>query len=94
MAGFYENLPRVLPSNVTVKLYPKSWDIPAIFSLIQNEGAVSPEEMWHVFNMGIGMVLIVAPENLRNILSDIPRSIKIGEIIPKQNQQIIVDEIE
>ena len=92
--GFYENLPRVLPSNVTVKLYPKSWNIPAIFSLIQNEGAVSPEEMWHVFNMGIGMVLIVAPENLRNILSDIPRSIKIGEIIPKQNQQIIVDEIE
>jgi len=92
--GFYENLPRVLPTNITAKLYPKSWDIPPIFSLIQNEGAVSPKEMWHVFNMGIGMVLIVAPENLKNILSDIPDSIKIGELTTKQNQQIIVDGIE
>lgn len=92
--GFYENLPRVIPSNITAKLYPKSWHIPDIFSLIQNEGAVAPKEMWHVFNMGIGMVLIVAPENLKNILTDIPGSTKIGELIPQKNQQIIIDGIE
>ena len=92
--GFYENLPRVLPSNVTAKLYPSSWDIPNIFNLIQNEGNVSDEEMWNVFNMGMGMILIVSPENLTNILSNIPESTKIGELIEKNNHQVIIDGIE
>ena len=92
--GYYENLPRVLPSNVTAKLYPSSWDIPNIFNLIQNEGNVSDEEMWNVFNMGMGMILIVSPENLTNILSNIPESTKIGELIEKNNHQVIIDGIE
>ena len=52
--------------------------------------------MWNVFNMGIGMVLIVSPENLTNILSNIPESTTIGELIPKKNQshQVIIDGID
>ncbi len=69
---------------------------PNIFNLIQDEGNVPHQEMWNVFNMGIGMVLIVSPENLTNILSNIPESTTIGELIPKKNQshQVIIDGID
>ena len=44
--------------------------------------------------MGMGMILIVSPENLTNILSNIPESTKIGELIEKNNHQVIIDGIE
>ena len=59
-----------------------------------NRRNVTDEEMWNVFNMGIGMVLIVSPENLTNILSNIPESTMIGELLPKKNHQVIIDGIE
>lgn len=62
--GFYENIPRVLPDSVDVVLQPGSWPVPSIFRLLEREGRVSFEEMHRVFNMGIGMVLFVAPEHL------------------------------
>ncbi|MQG18905.1 MAG: phosphoribosylformylglycinamidine cyclo-ligase [SAR202 cluster bacterium] len=92
--GFYENLPRVIPSNFTAKLYPESWEIPNIFKLTQNEGNIENKEMWHVFNMGIGMVFIVSPKNLKSILDNIPKSTKIGEITANKNHPVIIDGIE
>ena len=60
--GFYENIPRVLPSDCTVTIERRNWPIPPIFSLIQERGNVPDPEMYRAFNMGIGFVLIVAPE--------------------------------
>ncbi len=59
--GFYDNIPRVLPKNCRAVLRHGSWPVPPIFRLLQAGGAVSDEEMHRVFNMGIGMALMVEP---------------------------------
>jgi len=57
--GFYDNIPRVLPKNCRAVIRRGSWEVLPIFKLLQEGGGVTDEEMHHVFNMGIGMVLIV-----------------------------------
>lgn len=56
--GLLENPPRVLPKDCAMELDPERWGTPAIFSVIEKSGRVPREEMYRVFNMGIGMVLI------------------------------------
>jgi phosphoribosylformylglycinamidine cyclo-ligase len=60
--GLYDNLPRVLPSNAVAKIEKRTWTPLPIFSLIQAMGSIPDQEMFRVFNMGIGMVLIVDRE--------------------------------
>ena len=60
--GFYENIPRILPSDCSVTIERRNWPVPPIFSLIQERGNVPEPEMYRTFNMGIGFVLIVPPE--------------------------------
>jgi phosphoribosylformylglycinamidine cyclo-ligase len=62
--GFYDNIPRVLPKNCTAVVRHGAWDVLPIFKLLHEGGGVSDQEMHHVFNMGIGMVLIVAPASV------------------------------
>lgn len=57
--GFYDNIPRILPSDLSVVIEKKSWNVLPIFDFIQKCGKVSETEMYHVFNMGIGMVFIM-----------------------------------
>jgi phosphoribosylformylglycinamidine cyclo-ligase len=57
--GLIDNLPRVLPPNCDALIDPRSWKVPAIFGIIGKGGNVDPLEMYQVFNMGIGMVLVV-----------------------------------
>jgi phosphoribosylformylglycinamidine cyclo-ligase len=61
--GFIENIPRVLPENVTVIINQSAWTQPEIFAWLQQEGNISDHEMYRTFNCGIGMVLCVAAEN-------------------------------
>jgi phosphoribosylformylglycinamidine cyclo-ligase len=63
--GFYDNIPRILPEGLDVVIRAGSWPVPPIFRVLEREGSVSFEEMHRVFNMGIGMVLLVAPERTR-----------------------------
>jgi phosphoribosylformylglycinamidine cyclo-ligase len=65
--GFYDNIPRVLPEGVDVVLRSGSWPVPPVFEVIEREGGVSFEEMHRVFNMGIGMVVIIAPGELPRV---------------------------
>ncbi|MEK8130950.1 phosphoribosylformylglycinamidine cyclo-ligase [Paenibacillus filicis] len=60
--GFLENIPRVLPEGVNVEIDYGSWPILPIFQLMQREGGISNNDMFRTFNMGIGMVVIVAEE--------------------------------
>jgi phosphoribosylformylglycinamidine cyclo-ligase len=62
--GFYDNIPRVLPKNCMAFIRSGSWDALPIFKLLQEGGGVTDEEMHRVFNMGIGMVLIVDPKSV------------------------------
>ena len=60
--GFQDNIPRVLPKAVNAEIDRASWNVPTIFKFIQNQGRVSRDEMYRVFNMGIGYVVII-PKN-------------------------------
>ncbi len=57
--GFYENIPRMLPDGITASIDKSSYEVPAIFKLMQKKGEISDEMMYNTFNMGIGMVLCV-----------------------------------
>ena len=61
--GLLDNLPRVLPEKCDAVIEIGSWKVPAIFQLLQERGRVAGEEMYQVFNMGIGMAAIVAPND-------------------------------
>lgn len=60
--GFIENIPRVLPENVDVIVDKNSYEVPAIFKLMQKHGKIDDFEMYKTFNMGIGLVLVVSAE--------------------------------
>jgi len=55
--GFYENIPRILPENISVKIEKKSYPMLPVFDLLKNEGNISEREMYTTFNMGIGLML-------------------------------------
>jgi len=57
--GFYENIPRILPGDISVLIDKKSFPVPPIFRIIEKEGSVNEIEMFTTFNMGIGMMLFV-----------------------------------
>ena len=57
--GFYENIPRALPDGVAAKISKNSYEVPAIFKLLQQTGNISEHDMYNTFNMGIGMILVV-----------------------------------
>lgn len=67
--GLLENIPRVLPENVTAVINSNSWTRPAIFDWLQSEGNVIDEEMYRTFNNGIGMVVCVAEKDAQQTLS-------------------------
>lgn len=66
--GFYDNMPRVLPTDCQVTLERRNWSVPPIFALIQEKGNIEDVEMHRTFNMGIGLVLIVPREQAPEIV--------------------------
>ncbi|MEJ7541191.1 phosphoribosylformylglycinamidine cyclo-ligase [Staphylococcus intermedius] len=61
--GFYENIPRALPEGKTAVVNTASFPTPSIFNWLQQQGNIDTDEMYHIFNMGIGFTLVVAPED-------------------------------
>jgi phosphoribosylformylglycinamidine cyclo-ligase len=61
--GLLENLPRVMPANTSANIDSKSWTRPAVFDWLQEQGNIEATEMYRTFNCGIGMVVVVSPEN-------------------------------
>lgn len=72
--GLTDNLPRVMPPGMHAEIRVGSWEVPRIFHFLQEQGGVETEEMFRVFNMGIGMVLVVDPAGLRELLGELRRS--------------------
>jgi phosphoribosylformylglycinamidine cyclo-ligase len=71
--GLIGNIPRVLPSTCNAVIKKSSWPVPPVFSFLQNTGPVEENEMFRVFNMGIGFVLIVAPDFADSITKKLKR---------------------
>ena len=61
--GFYENIPRMLPEGVCALIEKDSYEVPAIFKLLQEKGGIEETMMYNTYNMGLGMVLAVAKED-------------------------------
>jgi phosphoribosylformylglycinamidine cyclo-ligase len=78
--AFYKNIVRLLPKNFSCIINKSSWKVPEIFRLIQKYGKVSEDEMYSVFNMGIGMVLFTRPKNVHKIIKQVPQANIIGEV--------------
>ena len=91
--GLLENVPRILPEKISIRIDQKSWPKSSIFSFIQKEGEISDEEMYRTFNMGIGMVLIVSQNDASKVMNELKiaryDSYLIGEVI-KGNKQIVI----
>lgn len=61
--GFYENIPRMLPEGIRAVVEKGSYEVPAIFRLLQRKGQIEEQMMYNTYNMGLGMVLALAPED-------------------------------
>lgn len=69
--GFYENIPRMLPEDICAVVKKDSYEVPAIFKLLQKTGNIAEEMMYNTYNMGLGMVLAVSPEAVDKTLEAI-----------------------
>ncbi|MHB8851309.1 MAG: phosphoribosylformylglycinamidine cyclo-ligase, partial [Acidithiobacillus ferriphilus] len=87
--GLVENLPRSLPAALAARIDPQTWQMPAIFQWLQEQGQVSVEEMRRVFNMGIGMVAMVPWESrqaaVQSITENGEQAFVVGQLVPRQD---------
>lgn len=92
--GFYENMPRMLNENVALNIDKNSYEVPAIFKLIQKEGNIPERDMYNTFNMGIGMAIIVPKQEQEKALEILKQSGEtayvIGEVV-KGNKEININ---
>ena len=88
--GFFENIPRILPKELTATIYKKNLKTHEIFKLIMQKGNISEKNMFEIFNMGVGMVLVVSKKNEKQSLEILNKnqifSYPIGEIDKKDKK--------
>ncbi len=72
--GFYENIPRMLPEGMHGMIRTDSYEIPALFNMLKKDGNIADQVMYNTFNMGIGMAIVVAPEQADQAVEIIKRS--------------------
>ncbi|OGP87248.1 MAG: phosphoribosylformylglycinamidine cyclo-ligase [Deltaproteobacteria bacterium RBG_19FT_COMBO_43_11] len=76
--GFYDNIPRIIPNSCRCVINKKSWDVPPIFKVIREMGNIEEREMFRVFNMGIGMMLIVSEKEYLGVIEQL-KMLALGE---------------
>lgn len=95
--GFVENIPRMLPENLSAEIQLGSWPVLPIFTTLENYGQIPIMEMYEIFNMGIGMVLAVSPEKVsavQTILNELDESCHvIGKVTKKVKQAVVFKEV-
>ncbi len=88
--GLTDNIPRILPQTCQAIIHRQQWSRPAIFDFLQQQGDIPVEEMWRVFNNGIGMVIIVREEYVTDILQRLhalkETAYVIGEVAARKSE--------
>ena len=79
--GLVDNPPRIFPAGLGAKLRRGRWQVPAIFNLIQQQGQISDDEMAHVFNMGLGMLVVIPREQADLAVMAVPEALVVGEMM-------------
>lgn len=96
--GLLENIPRVLPDGIGVRLDMTKWEKPAIFSWLKTTGDIDPTEMARTLNCGIGMVVIAAPDKADEITSHLnaagETATVIGEAVADADRRIVISALE
>ena len=87
--GLIDNIPRVLPKNCDAVIETKNWRVPKIFQILQEHGNVDRHEMFQVFNMGIGMVAIVAERDAKSVAREL-KAKAIGRIERGQGKTVLL----
>ena len=77
--GLVDNLPRILPPNCDAVIETKTWRVPRIFQLLKENGKIDPQEMYQVFNMGIGMAIVVTERDAQRAMRML-KAKQIGQI--------------
>jgi phosphoribosylformylglycinamidine cyclo-ligase len=88
--GLPGKLPSILPNDLAAEINSRSWTVLPIFELIQKTGGISDEEMYHVFNMGLGMVAVCPEENVSKVLECLPDAVVIGKMIDRGDREQVV----
>ncbi|VVM05447.1 phosphoribosylformylglycinamidine cyclo-ligase [Methylacidimicrobium cyclopophantes] len=86
--GLLENLPRILPKGLDARIELKSWRVPALFRFLSDLGHISQEESYRVFNMGIGMVLVVSADHGERA-ADLVHGRIIGRLVPGKRRVLL-----
>ena len=81
--GLPGKMPAILPDNVAARFEQGSWQVPPIFSLIQAQGKVEPDEMYRVFNMGLGMVAVCQEESIDQVLATASDAAVVGRVVER-----------
>ncbi len=91
--GYQDNVPRVLPDNLRATIDCTAWDVPPIFRLIRDRGEITSAEMYGVFNMGMGMIAVVRPQDAPLVMSVMEGSAQIGTIEerPPDGERVILN---
>jgi phosphoribosylformylglycinamidine cyclo-ligase len=96
--GITENLPRVFPEAVRAKISRKAWPVPPIFEVMSRLGQVDREEMYRVFNMGIGLILVVPSDSVSAVIAAATalgdRGWQIGEMASSTGQEPAVEYVD
>ena len=88
--GLVGNIPRVLPDGLAARVREDAWEPQPIFRLIQEMGAVAPQEMYQVFNMGLGMVLVCGPGSAASLQQALPEAVALGEVVKQQGKERVI----
>lgn len=88
--GFLENIPRILPKNVSVEIDRGTWHELPVFGLMQRLGRVTDAEMFRTFNMGIGMIAVCAPEDKEFLMENIEGAAAIGRVVSGNGKVSII----
>jgi phosphoribosylformylglycinamidine cyclo-ligase len=89
--GLLDNVPRILPVGLAARFDSKAWVVPPIFELIQKRGNIDRSEMFHVFNMGIGMGIICSAKDVRHFTESLPEAKIIGEVVKQTGARVIIE---
>ena len=88
--GLVENVPRVLPDDLEARFDTATWQLPPIFTLLGEMGNVSQDEMYRVFNMGLGMVLVCEESRAREVASVVPEARVVGEVVRAADKRCVI----
>lgn len=86
--GLIDNLPRVLPDGLAARLSPAAWAIPPLYAWIEETAGVTREEMYRVFNMGVGVVIVCRPDACETLLAKLPGAFVAGSVAPRNGAAV------